>query len=180
MEAASLDFFEKMTEQELLLQIDKPVAESSWFNSLFGNVYSGKEQYIQLEELHIPTGGIHELPTEDVPLLSADDQFLADYDQEMLEKCETQLTANEDAFGDLTSLAWDSPAVQPPEAGVEMVEYGDFDALEAAGIRELEEEERNALAAEFNQTSGAMNYDDVLGSGITLSVCVTLDVVIPP
>ena len=162
MEAASLDFFEKMTEQELLLQIDKPVAESSWFNSLFGNVYSGKEQYIQLEELHIPTGGIHELPTEDVPLLSADDQFLADYDQEMLEKFETQLTANEDAFGDLTSLAWDSPAVQPPEAGVEMVEYGDFDALEAAGIRELAEEERNALAAEFNQTSGAMNYDDIL------------------
>ena len=148
MEAASLDFFQKMSEQELLQVIEKPVAESSWFNSLFGDVYSGNEQYIQLEELHIPTtGGIHELPTEDAPLLSADDQFYADYDQEMLENFETQLTANEDAFGELTTLAWDAPAIEPPQAGVEMVEYGDFDMLEAAGIRELAEEERNALAA---------------------------------
>ncbi len=55
MEAASLDFFQKMSEQELLQVIEKPVAESSWFNSLFGDVYSGNVQYIQLDELHIPT-----------------------------------------------------------------------------------------------------------------------------
>ena len=109
MEAASLDFFEKMTQDDIIQAIANPAPESTWYNSLFGDIFSGKTQYVQMEELHIPTTGqVNELPVADSAMQGMDYQpteEIADYDLEMLNRFGTTLAENEQGLGDLEKFA---------------------------------------------------------------------------
>ena len=129
MDYAALDFFDKMSEQELMDEIvlSPGASDASWYNTLFGTTPA---QQLELQPLRTPTqplSGIHELPSSTVDEL----QEVDDLDLQMIDDFGDRLAVNEEELGvDLDALAWDAP-VAPGE-----VEMGDLNAEERAGLKD--------------------------------------------
>jgi len=137
---ASLDFFNSMSQEEILQEVNNFVPQTSWYNSLYDKVFG--KSYVEMEELTVAQpGGIHEMPAG--PELQGatfeDPEELGDADLEMLDDFGDRLQFNELDESQLRDLLGEEPG------DVEMVEFGDLNEAERQGVADLRAEELERL-----------------------------------
>ena len=149
----SLDFFNQLSQEDILQEVNTFVPQESWYNSLYDKVFG--KPYVEMEELTIAEpGGIHEMPAG--PELQGaaveDAEEVGEADLEMLDNFGDRLQFNELDEAQLRDLLGEEPG------DVEMVEFGDLNEAEKQGVADLRAEELERLEekmAEPPETAGA-------------------------